>query len=256
MSQLGCDSRFLLDRRRVIGGLAGGAGSAALASSSAGVLAQSLSCVATPSETRGPFPADGTNGRPPLNVLGTQGIVRRDIRPSFGELTGRADGVTLELELQLTDAAGCRPRRAGAVYLWQNDAAGIYSLYNRAEVNYLRGLQGADARGRVRFTLIVPGCYGGRYPHCHLEVFESVAEASSGAEPLLVSQLAFPEAECRQIYRTDARYGASLDNLERQPITRDFVFADADAAGRARQTIELSASAAGGYRGTAVIALA
>src|SRR5690606_19370391 len=132
-------------------------------------------------------------------------------------------------------------------------AAGAYSLYNLPNANYLRGMQAADADGRVRFTAIVPGCYGGRYPHCHFEVFESVAAAARGAPPLLVSQLAFPDAECRAIYRDDARYGESLRNLDRLPIERDFVFADSDAAGRARQTIVLAGSPTSGYRGTATV---
>jgi protocatechuate 3,4-dioxygenase beta subunit len=109
--------------------------------------------------------------------------------------------------------------------------------------------------GRLHFTLIVPGCYGGRYPHCHFEVFGSAAEALRGAAPLLVSQLAFPDAECRAIYRNDARYGESLRNLERLPIERDFVFADSDMAARARQTIALTGDPQSGYRGTATIAL-
>src|SRR5205085_12040355 len=123
------------------------------------------------------------------------------------------------------------------------------------EANYLRGLQPADAQGRVRFTLIVPGCYGGRYPHCHFEVFESVAAATGGGAPLLVSQLAFPADECRRIYQSDRRYGASLENLARQPIERDFVFADSDAAGRARQTIVLAGDPNAGYRGNATISV-
>src|SRR5690606_11040586 len=120
-------------------------------------------------------PADGTNGRPrPINVLAMDGVVRRDIRSSFAGMSGRAEGVPLELELRLARAgASCAPLAGHAVYLWQNDAAGAYSLYNLPDENYLRGLQTADGNGRLAFTSIVPGCYGGRYPHCHFEVFES-----------------------------------------------------------------------------------
>jgi protocatechuate 3,4-dioxygenase beta subunit len=245
-------SQLELDRRRILGGLAAGLGSVAVAGSSGRLLAQATGCVATPTETRGPFPADGTNGRPRISVLGTEGVIRRDLRESFAGMSGRADGVPLALELRLAQPGACAPRAGGAVYLWQNDAEGSYSLYDRADANYLRGLQPADAQGRVRFTLIVPGCYGGRYPHCHFEVFESLAAATSGGAPLLVSQLAFPADACRRIYQSDGRYGASLQNLARQPMERDFVFADADAAGRARQTIILAGDS-GGYRGTATI---
>jgi protocatechuate 3,4-dioxygenase beta subunit len=214
-----------------------------------------LACAATPTEIRGPFPADGTNGRPrPINVLASEGVIRRDIRASFAGMDGTAEGVPLELELTVVEAGGeCGALAGRAVYLWQNDAAGAYSLYNLPEQNYLRGLQGADGQGRLRFTGIVPGCYGGRFPHCHFEVFESAAAALAGERPLLVSQLAFPTAECRAIYSDDARYGDSLRNLERLPLARDFVFGDTDAAG---QTVAMSGDPARGYRGSATIALA
>lgn len=247
-------SQLQLDRRRMLGGLAAGAGALLAACGGGRATAQALGCPATPTEIKGPFPADGSNGRPrPINVLNMGGVLRRDIRPSFAGMTGRADGVPLELELSL-QGRDCAPLRTGAVYLWQNDAAGDYSLYNRADVNYLRGLQPAE-NGRVRFTSIVPGCYGGRYPHCHFEVFESVEAAMQGAAPLLVSQLAFPGPECRAIYQRDARYGDSLRNLERLPIERDFIFADADAEGRARQTVVLKGDPSAGYRGTATVTL-
>jgi protocatechuate 3,4-dioxygenase beta subunit len=257
-SQLAHDLAALLDRRRLLGGMALGLGGAALAACGGRAGAQAAaSCSATPSETRGPFPADGSNGRPrPVNVLAMDGVVRRDIRASFAGSKGRADGVPLELELALAREASCSPVTGPAIYLWQNDAAGDYSLYDLPDANYLRGLQPADAEGRVRFTTIVPGCYGGRYPHCHFEVFASAAAALRGEAPLLVSQIAFPEAECRTIYRDDARYGDSLRNLDRQPLGRDFVFRDVDSAGITSQLLRLEGDPERGYRGWATLGLA
>lgn len=250
-----CPSQLQLDRRLMLGGLALGLGGAALTAcgTRAGAQAGALACATTPTEIKGPFPADGSNGRPPVNVLSMDGVVRRDIRASFAGLQGRAEGVPLELELKLADSGnGCRPLPGHAVYLWQNDAAGAYSLYDLPDRNYLRGLQGADGEGRVRFTAIVPGCYGGRFPHCHFEVFASVEAALRGERPLLVSQLAYPDAECRAIYRDDPRYGQSLRNLERLPLERDFVFADTGAAG---QVVAMNGDTATGYRGSATVAL-
>ena len=256
MSQLERDLAASLDRRRLLGGMALGLGGAVLAACGSRAGAQgSTACPPTPTEIRGPFPADGTNGRPrPINVLDLDGIVRRDIRSSFAGMDGRAEGVPLELELRLVGTS-CDATPGRAIYLWQNDAAGAYSLYNLPDANYLRGMQPADAEGLVRFTAIVPGCYGGRFPHCHFEVFESAEAAIGGARPLLVSQLAFAADECRRIYRDDARYGDSLRNLERLPIGRDFVFGDSDAEGQTRQTIQLRGDPESGYRGTATVAL-
>jgi protocatechuate 3,4-dioxygenase beta subunit len=248
-------SQLELDRRHVLGGLALGLGGATLAARGGRAGAQAAAaCSATPTETRGPFPADGSNGRPRLiNVLATQAVIREDIRPSFAGIQGRADGVPLALELRLVDAQTCNPLPHHGVYLWQNDATGSYSLYDLPDVNYLRGLQLANRAGALSFTTIVPGCYGGRYPHCHFELFAPAATALRGVAPLLVSQLAFPEAECRAIYRDDARYGESLRNLERLPLSRDFVFGDTGAAG---QIVALRGDPARGYAGTATIALA
>lgn len=250
-------SQLELDRRRMLAGMALGLGGAALAACGGRAGAQAAAaCSATPGETRGPFPADGSNGgAPPVNALAMDGVVRRDIRPSFAGMRGAAAGVPIELELTLAGEASCSPLPGHAIYLWQNDAAGAYSLYDLPGENYLRGLQPADPQGRVRFTAIVPGCYGGRYPHCHFEVFESTEAALGGARPLLVSQLAFPDAECRAIYRADDRYGASLDNLDRQPLGRDFVFRDLDAAGRTSQLLRLEGDPARGYLGRATVGL-
>ena len=251
-------SQLELDRRRMLGGIMLGLGGAALAACGgrAGAQGGYVRCAPTPSEVRGPFPADGSNGGPrPVNALAMDGIVRGDIRESFAGMAGRAEGVPLELELTVAREASCLLLPGYAIYLWQNDAAGAYSLYNLPGENYLRGLQPADARGRVRFTAIVPGCYGGRYPHCHFEVFESTESALRGEAALLVSQLAFPDAECRAIYRDDARYGDSLRNLDRLPIDRDFVFRDVKRGDLTSQLLRLEGDPTRGYRGWAMVGL-
>lgn len=40
--------------------------------------------------------------------------------------------------------------------------------------NYLRGVQAADEDGLIEFRTIFPGCYAGRWPHVHFEVYESL----------------------------------------------------------------------------------
>src|SRR4030095_4585126 len=61
-----------------------------------------LACSLIPSETEGPYPGDGTNGP---NVLTQSGIVRTDIRSSFGSAgTAAAPGTPLTLPLKLGTA--------------------------------------------------------------------------------------------------------------------------------------------------------
>lgn len=73
--------------------------------------------------------------------------------------------------------------------------------------NYLRGVQATDATGTATFVSIFPGCYSGRMPHIHFEVYRNVAAASSSANKIKTSQLAFPAAPCNAVYAT-AGYSA------------------------------------------------
>lgn len=257
-SQFATDLERLASRRGVLG--IGGTALSGLALAACGsgrAMGQDArACIATPSEIRGPFPADGTRtfGRA-LNILAEEGLERRDIRSSIAGLGGTAEGVELSLDLQAAMAGDCAPAPGRAIYLWQCDARGDYSMYNREDVNYLRGLQRCDAQGRARFTTIVPGCYGGRMPHVHFEVFESIAAATGGEAPLLVSQLAFPADACRKVYADRETYGESLENLARWPGERDFLLAGDPPEIQAAQTIVMKGSPASGYRGTATIGI-
>jgi protocatechuate 3,4-dioxygenase beta subunit len=173
-----------------------------------------------PTETAGPFP-----GR---ELLAMPDAVRSDLRASIGDATGVAAGVAMTLTLTIIDtAAGCAPAAGAAVHLWQCDAAGAYSMYagSAAEANYLRGVQVCDADGRVTFTTIVPGCYPGRWPHLHLEVYPSLAAATGGGEARRTSQLAFPASACELAYAT-AGYEASATALADVTLAGDLAFRD------------------------------
>ncbi len=114
-----------------------------------------------PEETGGPYPADGSNGP---NVLSESGVVRSDITTSFGDYSGTAEGVPLTINLTILDVAeGGTPLAGAAVYLWHCDRAGAYSLYSQGatDQNYLRGVQEADAAGKLTFQSIFPACYAG-----------------------------------------------------------------------------------------------
>src|SRR5687768_18411236 len=82
-----------------------------------------------PDETAGPYPGDGSNGP---DVLEQSGVVRSDIRSSFGSASGKAEGVPMTLELNIKDLANGGVAFAGtAVYAWHCDREGRYSLYSQ-----------------------------------------------------------------------------------------------------------------------------
>jgi Protocatechuate 3,4-dioxygenase beta subunit len=240
----------MLGRRRLLA-LMGGLGVIAVS----GIPAAALECVALPWETAGPYPADGSNVKDGqvVNALTQEGVIREDLRASFGTMTSVADGLQLDLELTLVDADGCTPLAGHAIYIWHCDTVGLYSLYDTTDANYLRGVGVADAEGKVRFTTIFPGCYDGRWPHIHFEVFESVEAAVGGDASILTAQIALPEAECAAVYAADSRYANGSRNLGRITIPTDNVFGDNSEAQLAQQTLALTGDAENGYRGTLTI---
>lgn len=186
--------------------------------------AASASLEQIPEETAGPYPGDGSNG---VNVLTESGIVRSDIRSSFGSSTTTADGVPTTIKLMLVDASSGAPLPGAAVYIWHCDAAGLYSLYSQGATNenYLRGVQEADATGSVTFTSVYPACYSGRWPHIHYEVYPSLAEATNASNKLATSQLALSKEASAAVYATDA-YPNSTRNLSQVSLATDMVFSD------------------------------
>lgn len=175
-----------------------------------------------PDETAGPYPSDGSNGP---NVLAEEGIVRSDLTSSIGSLSGTAEGVPLTVQLTVVDAASGAPLPGAALYLWHCTAEGRYSMYEVTDQNYLRGVQVADDGGRMAFTTVFPGCYRGRWPHLHFEVFDDVDAATAGAESTKTSQMALPQADCEAVYADD-RYGDSSRHLGELTLAGDMVFAD------------------------------
>lgn len=207
---------------------------------------RAAACALTPPETPGPFPGDGSNARAGVvaDVLRLDGVVRRDLRASIGT-PSRADGVPMTLALRLLDpAGGCRPLAGLPVYVWHCDRLGRYSMYDREllDVNYLRGVQLSDAEGSLQFDTVVPGCYGGRYPHLHVQVYGR--DGFAGATPRLVTQIALPADACRAVYDGVAGYRESAGHLRRVSLQSDGVFRD----GVEHQLARMQGSPAQGYR--------
>ncbi|AMY71043.1 hypothetical protein [Frigidibacter mobilis] len=157
-------------------------------------------------------------------------IVRSDIRDD-------QPGLRLELDFQIVNAnAYCRPVPGAVVSIWHCNALGEYSGYlyqlpdappdftlmdpatghfpPRGAERFLRGVQTADAEGRVRFTTIFPGWYRPRVTHLHMRVY--LSDTAS-----LTTQLYFPDSLSTAVYSSSEAYvkrGPSPFNIGNDPI--------------------------------------
>ncbi|PRX44912.1 dioxygenase-like protein [Prauserella shujinwangii] len=258
---LGFDLATLLSRRRALRFLGLGAAGVALTACGTGSGGSSSPTTTTPTattatspgslaeipeETAGPYPGDGSNGP---DVLERSGIVRSDIRSSFGEADGTAEGVPMTLELVISDLAhGGVPFEGVAVYVWHCDRSGGYSLYSAGveDQNYLRGVQVADAAGRVRFTSVFPACYAGRWPHVHFEVYPGQDSITDAGDVIATSQVALPKNVCDAVY-AERGYERSVTNLAQLSLRSDTVFGD---DGGASQLATVTGDVRNGYTAT------
>lgn len=214
------------------------------------------SCSVIPEETAGPYPGDGSNTANGgiANALTLSGIVRSDIRSSVAGATGTAAGVLMTLTLTLVNTnASCASLAGYAIYLWHCDRDGRYSMYSSGvtDQNYLRGVQETDANGQVTFTTIFPGCYAGRMPHLHFEVYRSLTTATASTSKIKTSQIAFPVADCETVYASTG-YSQSVNNLAQISFATDNVFSD----GTTLEMATVSGSVAAGYAASLTVGIA
>ncbi|MDO4919051.1 3,4-dioxygenase subunit beta [Kocuria sp.] len=256
---LAFDLGTLIDRRRALGIF--GAGSSVLllaacggnsSASPSGSAASSSTASATPSptatydeempqETAGPYPGDGSNGQ---DVLDVSGVQRSDITKSIGGSTA-VDGVAMTLTMNIVDMVkNDGPMTGAAVYVWQCDPDGNYSMYSDGvtDETYLRGVQVVGKDGKVTFTSVVPGCYAGRWPHIHFEVFPDIGSITDAGNAVLTSQIAIPQSMATAVYK-DSRYPDSATNLSQVSLKTDNVFSD----GVDMQTPKVTGSVSTGY---------
>ena len=218
------DLATLVTRRQALRVLGLGAAAVGLTACGTGSSSEPASAE-IPDETEGPYPGDGSNGP---DVLEQSGVVRRDIRSSFGEATGTAEGVPMTLKMEIKDLAnGGAPFVGVAVYVWHCDREGRYSLYSdgATEENYLRGVQITDADGKVSFDSIFPACYSGRWPHVHFEVFPDRASIVDDSTIIATSQLALPQDASEAVY-TRRGYETSVQNMAEVSLADDHEFGD------------------------------
>jgi protocatechuate 3,4-dioxygenase beta subunit len=254
---LAFDLQTLIDRRRVLMGMGlaglslglvacgtGSGGATASPSAAESASAGTAECVTEiPEETAGPFPGDGSNGP---DVLSDSGVVRKDIRSSFGSSTTVATGIPLTIRFAVLDLAkACEPYAGAAIYAWHCDQAGRYSMYSQGVEgeNYLRGVQAAGDDGIVEFTSVFPACYSGRWPHIHFEVYPSLEAATDSANQIATSQIALPKDISDEVYATSG-YEQSVSNMNGVSLERDNVFGD-DAG--VHQLATMSGNVSSGY---------
>lgn len=225
-----------------------GSSSTSGSSGSSGSSSSSSSCSLIPSETEGPYPGDGSNtgaSGSVANALALSGIVRSDIRASIAGATGVATGVPLQVIIELVNTnAACADLSGYAVYLWHCDAQGRYSMYSSGATaeNYLRGVQATASDGTASFTTIYPGCYAGRVPHIHFEIYRSTTAATNWNNKLRTSQLCFPPDVSTAVY-AGSGYGNSAANNAAISLATDGIFSD----GYATQLVSITGSVSAGY---------
>ena len=201
-----------------------GSSSPAASSSSAASASPSATLTEMVTENARPYPGGGSNGP---DVLDASGIERSDLTTSIDTGTA-AEGVPLTVTMNVIDMAnGDAAMTGAAVYLWHADAQGRYSMYSDGitEETYLRGVQVVGDDGTVTFTTVWPGCYDGRWPHLHFEVFPDKASITDATNNVLTSQIAMPEEQSAQVYATSA-YDGSTENFADVSLETDNVFSD------------------------------
>jgi protocatechuate 3,4-dioxygenase beta subunit len=243
-----------------LGGCGGGGSAEAATPTSSGSTGSSgstsTSCSVVPEETAGPYPGDGSNSSNGgiANALALSGIVRSDFRASIAGATGVATGVPLQVIIELVNTnASCADLSGYAIYLWHCDALGRYSMYSSGVTaeNYLRGVQATGSDGTASFQTIYPGCYAGRVPHMHFEIYRSTATATNWNNKLRTSQLCFPADVNTAVYATSG-YGQSASNNAAISLSSDGIFSD----GYTTQLATVTGSVGAGYVATLRVGIA
>ncbi len=111
-------------------------------------------------------------------------------------------------------------------------------------------MQGTDANGKVAFRTIYPGCYAGRWPHIHFQVYTSLSAATSVSNKKATSQIALPKATNDLVYVT-AGYETSKNNQAQASLASDMVFSD----GSALELATMSGTVASGLTATLTVVI-
>ena len=134
------------------------------------------------------------------HVLTQSGVVRSDIRSSFGVVNARRRRRAARRSSSTIQDAGRAAHRSPAPPSTSGTATrdGNYSLYSQAatERELPARRPGHRRDGVVTFTSIFPACYSGRWPHIHFEVYPEPRRGDRRANKIATSQIALPEDVC------------------------------------------------------------
>ena len=167
-----------------------------------------LSCIASPSETEGPYYVSGM--------------------PYRKNITEGRPGLPLTLTITVLDLASCLPTSKNlTLELWHCDHLGIYSHYEEASKSfsnpktdnnkYFRGKTLIDqSTGIAVFETIYPGWYTGRDIHFHVRVW-------SGSSILLTTQFSFNDTITATVQKISP-YTSNTN--QRTYLLTDTVFSD------------------------------
>ena len=77
----------------------------------------------------------------------------------------------------------------------------------------------------MRRLEIFPGCYAGRGPHIHFEVYPTLSSAASVSNKIATSQIALPKSASDLAY-AQSGYESSITNLSQVSLATDGIFSD------------------------------
>ena len=144
-----------------------------------------------------------------------------------------------------------RDARGAAVYIWQCDRLGRYSLYSRASRarTTCAVCRRPTPNGRVTFTSIFPAATRAAGRTSTSRCIPSLRR-DSVSNKVATSQIALPKAACDAVYAT-AGYEASVTNLGRVSLATDNVFSD----GSALELATITGSVGGGLTAALTVAI-
>lgn len=152
-----------------------------------------VACIATPSQTAGPFFLDEDLNRRDIRIDSKTGVV--------------SEGLPLKIAIQIAGLIGndCEVINAAKVDIWHCNVSGAYSgvrdfndSFDTTGQNFLRGYQMTSSQGIVNFETIIPGWYSGRSVHIHFKV-RPLEGFFAGQD--FTSQLYFDDTLIKEIYK-------------------------------------------------------